>query len=80
MCSAGGNAAPARMELTVHEGPCFSPCEALRETQLSLRAQPAGAMPMSLMDMTLAGRSRGGGDAGSGLIPEFAGEKVHADF
>lgn len=50
------------------------------ETQLILRAKPAGAMPMSLMDMTLAGRSRGGGDAGSGLIPEFAGEKVHVDF
>ena len=48
--------------------------------KFSLRDKPAGAMPMSLMDMTLAGRSRGGGNAGSGLIPEFAGEKVHADF
>ena len=26
VCSAGGNAAPARMELTVHKGPGFPPC------------------------------------------------------
>ena len=52
----------------------------LSETQLILSAKPAGAMPMSLMDMTLAGRSRAGGDAGSRLTPEFVGVKVHADF
>ena len=49
VCSPGGNAAPAHVELTVHEGPGFSPCKTLTETQFSLGAEPAGATPRTYL-------------------------------